>query len=312
MLDAYHHFHTTVETFFEPAHGLLYAGLLAAYVFTGIAMVVNHRRGFAWRDALPKGYETTTAGLIVFLAGGVLDMIKHTLWGFEEGFNALLSPTHLLIGAGMFLIIAGPVRSAIERERPPRSLGEQLPMLLALASMLELMHWGTQFVFLSEAERMNAPLEPGRFPHDTLTLLSLLYYKQGIGLLAVIVQSLLMAGFALYAAQRIRLAGGALTVMLLVGNIFIAAAHSNYLGQFVGVTVASLCAGVFGDLIGQRWKLFAFGIPALYWAVLLAILAATMGGLWWSPDVISGSIVFAGLAGLFALLLTNKEQSPSP
>ena len=70
MLDAYHHFHTTVETFFEPAHGLLYAGLLAAYVFTGIAMVVNHRRGFAWRDALPKGYETTTAGLIVFLAGG--------------------------------------------------------------------------------------------------------------------------------------------------------------------------------------------------------------------------------------------------
>jgi hypothetical protein len=26
MLDAWYHFHSTVETFFEPAHGLLYAG----------------------------------------------------------------------------------------------------------------------------------------------------------------------------------------------------------------------------------------------------------------------------------------------
>lgn len=312
LLDAWYHFHATVETFFEPAHGLLYLGLLAAYGFTAIALLVNHRRGFAWNRALPKGYETTIAGLIVFLAGGVLDLIKHSLWGFEQGFDALLSPTHLIIGAGMFLIIAGPVRSAIERQRPPRSLIEQLPMLLALASMMELMHWGTQFVFLSEAERMNAPLDPARFPHDTLTLLALLYYKQGIGLLAVVVQSLLMAGFALYAAQRIRLAGGALVVLFLVGNVFIAAAHSNYLGQFVAVTAASLCAGIFGDHAVRRWNLFAFGIPALYWAVLLAILALTMGGLWWSPDVISGSVVFAGLAGLFALLLTNKGQSPSP
>jgi hypothetical protein len=125
LLDAWYHFHSNVETFFEPAHGLLYLGLLAAYVFTAIALVASHRRGFAWNHALPKGYETTIAGLIVFLAGGVLDMIKHSLWGFEEGFNALLSPTHLLIGAGMFLIIAGPVRSAIEREHPPRSHSRQ-------------------------------------------------------------------------------------------------------------------------------------------------------------------------------------------
>jgi len=37
-----------------------------------------------------------------------------------------------------------------------------------------------------------------------------------------------------------------------------------------------------------------------------------MGGLWWSPDVISGSVLIAGFAGLFTLALTNKEQSPSP
>ncbi len=320
LLDAWYHFHSTVETFFEPAHALLYAGLLASYVVIGIAMVRNRRDGFAWRYALPKAYDLTLAGLIVFLVGGILDMIKHTLWGFEQGFNALLSPTHLLIGAGMFLIMTGPVRSALERERQPATLVAQLPMLLALASMMELMHWGTQFVFLSEAEQMNAPLDPARFPHDTLTLLSLLYYKQGVGLLAVIVQSLLLAGFALFAVRRIRLAPGALVVLFVTGNLFIAAAHSNYAAQFVAVMLASVCAGAFGDWLrvdrshGQlRPNVFAFGVPAIYWAVMLATLAVTMGGLWWSPDVISGSVLFAGLAGSFAYtIIGGIEQSPRP
>jgi hypothetical protein len=304
LLDAWYHFHATVETFFEPAHALLYFGLFAAYVFTGIAW-------WRWRG-LPKGYETTVAGLIVFLVGGILDLVKHSLWGFEQGFDALLSPTHLIIGAGMFLIMTGPVRSALLRERPPTTLAGQLPMLLALASMIELMHWGLQFIFLSEAERMNAPLNPASFPHDTLTLLTLLYYKQGIGLLAVIVQSLLIAGFALWIARRIRLAPGALAVLLVVGNLFIAAAHSNYIGQFMAVVVASLCAGIFGDLAARRWNLAAFGMPAIYWAVLLTVLALTMHGLWWTPDVIAGSIIFAGLAGLFVNAFVYKEQSPPP
>lgn len=121
-IDAWYHFHSTVETFFEPAHALLYAGLLASYIFTAVAMVAGRRQGYPWRSALPIGYEVTVAGLIVCLVGGVSDMIKHSLWGFEEGFNALLSPTHLLIGAGMFLIIAGPIRSALRRPNPPRTL----------------------------------------------------------------------------------------------------------------------------------------------------------------------------------------------
>jgi hypothetical protein len=97
-----------------------------------------------------------------------------------------------------------------------------------------------------------------------------------------------------------------------VGNIFIAAAHSNYIGQFAAVMLASLCAGIFGDIAGRRPTLFAFGIPAVYWVVLLGVLALTMGGLWWSADVVSGSVIFAGVAGLAVLAFAGKEQSPSP
>jgi hypothetical protein len=318
MIDAYHHFHTTVETFFEPAHALLYAGLLAAYVFTAIELMGGYLRGYSLRRALPAGYESTVAGLIVCFAGGVSDMIKHSLWGFEQGFNALLSPTHLLIGAGMFLIIAGPMRSAFMRPQPPVTWAAQLPLVLSAASMMELMHWGTQFIFLSAAESFNAPLSPARIPHETLTLLTLQYDKQGIGLLAVIVQSILVSGFFLYLARRVRLAFGAITVLLIVGNIFIAAADSNYIGQFVAVVIASLVAGLFADLFrldpaeqrSARWSVAAFTVPATYWVVMLVTLAITMGGIWWSPDVISGSIIFAGLVGLFLNALTGPFSQP--
>jgi len=319
FIDAWYHFHNDVETFFEPAHALLYAGLLAAYVFTAIALVHYHRRGYPWRRALPAGYETTRAGLIVGLVGGVSDMIKHTLWGFEQGFNALLSPTHLLIGAGMFLIVAGPIRAALSRDRA-RSLGAQLPMLIAAASLLELLHWGTQFIFISEASRMNAPLAPYSSPPDVLTLLTLQYYKQGIGLLAVMVQSLLLAGFALYLKRRFELPAGSLVVFMLLGNLFIAGAHSNHLGEFVAVAVASAACGAVGDAFrlgptrsradDPRWYGFAFAVPAAYWTVYLAVLAVTMGGIWWTPDVTSGSILFAGLVGVFLNALMVDSRAP--
>lgn len=313
MIDAWYHFHSTVESFFEPAHALLYAGLLVAYVFTTLAAVAGHRRGYPWRLALPRGYETTSWGLAVCLVGGVSDMIKHSLWGFEQGFNALLSPTHLLIGAGMFLIVAGPIRSGLARSRSLSTLAAQLPLILSAASMMELLHWGTQFIFMSEAERFNAPLSPASIPHWTLTLLTLQYDKQGIGLLAVIVQSLLVTGFVLYLARRLRLAAGANTILLVVGNAFIAAANSNFLGQFLAVIVASIVSGAIADLfrldpedqLSIRWSIASVVVPAAYWTTTLLMLAATMGGIWWSADVISGSILFAGFVGYLLNSLTG-------
>ena len=119
MIDAWYHFHSTVETFFEPAHALLYAGLLASYVFTAVAIAAGYRQGYRWRCALPAGYEATLIGLIVCLAGGVSDMVKHSLSGFEEGFNGLLSPTHLLIGVGHLTDRRGPDPIGARTTRTP-------------------------------------------------------------------------------------------------------------------------------------------------------------------------------------------------
>lgn len=319
FIDAWHHFHETIETFFEPGHAVLYAGLLASYVFTGIAVFVFRRRGYATRSALPPGYELTVAGLFVTMIGGTLDMVKHQFWGFEGGFDALVSPSHLVIGAGMFLIMTGPIRSAFLRTPMPRTLGGQMPMILAAASMMELLHWGTQFIFHSNAELMNAPVTPTSMPHDVLTLLSIEYYKQGIGLLSVLIQSAMLAGFALFVLRRISLAPGGLVALLLVGNVFIAGAQANYPGQFWDAFAASVAAGICGELIAVgpqtvselRWSTFAFAVPAVYWIVLLGVLALTMGGLWWAPDIIAGSILYAGFTGLFVNAIAATRHAVS-
>ncbi len=304
FVDAWYHFHNDVETFFEPAHGLLYAGLLLAYVAAGSFVVRNYRLGYRWPHLVPQGYTTTLVGLVVALVGGFSDMVKHTLWGFEQGFNALLSPTHLLIGAGMFVMIAGLVGNAYARREEQRTLLSQFPLLLAASAMMELLHWGTQVFFQSEAERINAPLPFAHAPHEVLTLLTIAYYKQAIGLFALLAQSLLIAGFALFLKRRFTLAPGALAVLMLLGNLIIAAAQANAWPEFVAVLVASLACGIVGDLFRLdpergaewRWYAFAFALPATYWASFLLVIAATTG-LWWPPDVIFGSVLFVGFTG---------------
>lgn len=316
MIDSWHHFHEDIETFFEPGHAVLYAGLAAAYAVTVAAVLVNRRKGYPLLRALPDGYQTTLAGLVVFAIGGLSDLIKHTMWGFEQFFDALVSPTHLVIGLGMFLIIAGTITGAFARKRPPVTLLAQMPMLLAAASMMELIHWGLQYVFFTNAERMNAPLSLAAFPHDTLTLLTLHDYKQGIGLAAVTFQGLLLAGFVVYLGRHIKLPAGAVTVLFLVGNAFIAFSQSNYAGQIAGVIAASLAAGICADAFGLapgagevRWASCAFLTPMVYWGVNLGVLALTMGGIWWTPDVTAGALLFSGFAGLFVNALGMPVRS---
>lgn len=305
MVDSWHHFHEDVETFFEPAHGMLYAGLLAAYGFTAAGIAINRRKGYPLARALPAGYETTVAGLAVFAIGALGDLVKHSIWGFEQFFDALVSPTHLVIGMGMFLMIAGPIMSALRRTNPPASLAAQLPMLLSAASMMELIHWGLQYVFLTGAERMNAPLPLAAYPHDTLTLLTIHDYKQGVGLATVTFQALLLAGFMIFLGRRIRLPLGAITVLFIVGNAFIAFSQSNYAGQVAAVLIGSAAAGACADLFALgpdatewRWGACTLLAPMVYWIATFAVLAVTMNGLWWTPDVLSGSIAYAGFAGL--------------
>src|SRR3954454_15458089 len=116
FLDGWAHAHLdTLDTFFTPWHAAVYSGALATASFLVAALCINHTRGYAWQRALPAGYELSLLGMGIFALSGVGDMIWHTLFGIEQSFAALLSPTHLGLGLGLGLVVSGPLRAAWRR-----------------------------------------------------------------------------------------------------------------------------------------------------------------------------------------------------
>ncbi len=92
--------------------------------------------------------------------------------------------------------------SALRTRRALRTLLDQLPLIFALATWIELIHFGTAYAFDPGAGRMNAPPSIAPFTPDYLTAIALGYYKTGMGVLIVLFQSTIMAGFALFAGTR--------------------------------------------------------------------------------------------------------------
>src|SRR5947209_1401824 len=79
-LDGWAHNHGKVDnTFFTPWHAVLYSGLALVGIFLVVNLLLNHRKGYPWLEALPPGYSVSLLGLVVFGVGGWLDMILHIL-----------------------------------------------------------------------------------------------------------------------------------------------------------------------------------------------------------------------------------------
>ncbi len=317
--DAGWHIRHDVDTFFTWAHALLYSGLLLLLCLIGSRYAAALRRHETLSAALGAAYRWSGVGVLVFLLGGIADMINHVYFGFEAGFDALLSPTHQVIGAGVLLIISGPIRSAVAQMPRPATLAQQLPAIVSAAAILELVHWGTQVFFRVDAARSLGVIVPHEIDANALTLMTIHFYQQGGSLIAVILQSLLMMGTAFYLVRNFRLQPGALTLLFVLGNGLIAITHSLGWLDAVCVLTASIAAGIAGDAFlsrappyfgSRRWfASFAFVVPVVYAAALLLFTIAFMGGTWWDPLFAVGAVFYAGL---FSLLLSFVASAMPP
>jgi hypothetical protein len=135
------------NTFFTPWHAVLYAGLAVSALFLTGTLILNRRKGYAWREALPAGYGYSLLGGIVFGVGGVLDMIWHILLGFEVNVEALLSPTHIMLALGGVLIVTGPLRAAWLRFPKAQATRKSflLPAVLSVAYLLSVFGFFTEY-----------------------------------------------------------------------------------------------------------------------------------------------------------------------
>jgi Tol biopolymer transport system component len=147
-LDGWAHNHGKVDaSFFTPWHAVLYSGLTLVGLFLIVNLLLNRRKGYPWLEALPPGYSVSLLGVIVFGVGGVLDMIWHILFGTEVSVQALLSPTHLMLGLGTVLIVTGALRSAWLRLPEHKNYGwaQLMPAVICIGLLVSLFAFFTQY-----------------------------------------------------------------------------------------------------------------------------------------------------------------------
>jgi len=312
FLDAWAHGHVPVESFFTPYHAVFYSGMLALAGVIGAYVLRARRLGYDWSDTVPRPYRLALLGVPIFVLGGIADMLWHRLLGIEEGVDALLSPTHQILGLSIFFVSSGPIRSVLA-DRTATTLVRQLPLVLGLATWLILAHFGTAYAFDPGAGRTNAPPPIAPFTSNYLTALAIGYYKIASGVLIVIFQSTLITGFALWVVSRMHPCPGVLTLLFTIANTPAAAAFTNQTPLLAVTLTQSVLTGALADAFIVRYdphpargamrafRWFAVGLPMTYIGIyLLGILISDR--IWWDWNVALGSWIWSGVCG-FALSL---------
>lgn len=320
FIDAHQHLFLAVESFLNPWHMTMYSGAVFAAAVLGVAIARNYQYAGSFWKAIPDGYVQSVFGVAGLLLGGALDFVWHAVFGFEHQLDLLLSPPHLFLLSGLFLLITGPVRSALRRP-DASSLVEQLPMLISLGLAFEIIQFVTQYGFYPEALMRDHPLSQVAFQREQFVLSVFLFYRQALEISIVIWQSLLLAAAVLYLCVRRRLHFGALIVICVVEKLWIGGELSSDFMELLLVVLASVAAGFTGDLLVAKlrvsarspnaFRLFGFAVPAAYFAAYFALAVPMFGGTWWDASFVFGSIAEAGIVGLCVsqLLLAGSQTS---
>jgi hypothetical protein len=110
-------------------------------------------------------------------------------------------------------------------------------------------------------------------------------------------------------------------VLCVAVKLWIGGELSTDLMELLLVVLASLAAGLIGDLIvaklqpsarkPEAFRLLGFIVPAAYFAAYFIFAVPMFGGTWWNASWVFGSIAEAGIAGLCIsqLLLAGSKST---
>ncbi len=318
LWDSWAHLHVGVESFFTPYHGAFYAAMLAGSIIVAVTAARNYRIGYRGWNTLPGPYARALLGIPVFFLGGVGDLIWHSFFGVENRIEAVTSPTHLIIGCGVVLVLSAPIRSALGARDRLHGLRAQMPLLLSLAACLEFVHLGTSYAFDASAARMDAPPLEIANSVDYFSATAIVLYKTGTGVMIVIIEALTLMLFSIWLVSRFSLAFGAMTVFFVLGDSMMAGALTNDRPLFAIHLGMALVAGLVADTLVARTRpsmtnagalqLFGFLVPLAYFGTFFALTVA-LEGTWWNPSLIGGTLVWAGLVGAALATLVGKPAT---
>ena len=306
---AHNNIQALIDTFFTPYHGALYGGFFLVAGLLTFTLVRNVLQGYAWAYALPPGYQLALTGVLVFLVGGVGDLLWHELFGFEADVEALLSPTHLLLATGAALFVTAPLRAAWQRpSRSQEGWRELWPALLALTGLISLLTFFLQYATYARPDALiDRPLRDS-------------YFQSSAGIFAQLMPTLLITGAALFWLRRWRMPVGGFTLFITANYtlMFLMTMKDSFKAPWS--LVATVVAGVVIDLLYQQLQpdsthltamrrfafLTSFAISALY--MLSMLLTQT---LWWPIHMWAGIPFLSGVAGLFLSFVAYPPTVPT-
>ena len=301
FIDGWAHQANKPETFFSPWHGVLYSGFVAAVAWFAYA---GRRSG---RSLNPAGGLDRLAGLgfLLFAAGGVADGVWHEIFGVEADLEALVSPSHLALFFGGFLMVSSPLRLARQRSldepaREPRQLrwADWAPQGISLTLSTALIGFFT--LYLSPFGGVGGD-SPGNGRLGELLEVA--------GLASVLAFNLLLIGAFLFAVTHWRPPFGFAT--LLFGGVALGMAGLEGFA-LVELAIPMIVAGLVADLLMARRTPAAVAAPAVsavMWVGYFSV-AHLSYGITWTIELWAGSIVLAAAASaLMATLVIGPRHS---
>jgi hypothetical protein len=306
FLDGWAHLNMpALETFFSPWHAALYSGFAVTAAWVAAVIWRNHQAGKSFAKAIPAGYRGTLVGIVLFGFAGGLDLAWHELLGIEVSLDALVSPTHLLLGFSLFLIMGTGIRSA-RADSGEGTFEWTPPALLGIVLMTGL---GAFFLIYCSAFARTSPAAlfvptPVGSPGHTESEMPVI-----IGLASYLLTTALIVTPFLYVLSTVRRPTPGIVTMLVAVVAWLPVVMVGFRPTAIVGAAGGTVAAVLGDLLimrlPTRWlsrKLPAVsaGLAALVWSGQLLALALAVGIRWplsmWLGAVVLSSAMAAGLA----------------
>lgn len=293
------------ESFFTSWHAVFYTGFMAV---AGVHLFSMYRnRHYGWLQGLPKGYELSLMGLGIFAVGGLGDMIWHIVFGIEDGVEALISPTHLILAVGMMFIMTGPIRAIGHRLK----VGDEsatvapFPLIFSTGVIVFLLTFMVQYSYFFG--------QPWVLYYSPRTGMEA-QMGQVAGVASIFITTSLLFGPLWLIMRRWTLPVGTFTFVLGLNGLLMGIMADELLiipiAPIVGLIVDGLYARMKpGVSRPGQFRLFALTTPFILFTIYLLGMYAIGENILWSIHMVAGLPFLAAFTGLFLSFLTVPPPS---
>lgn len=277
---------TVEDDFLAGWHLVLYGGVAGVAAVLG-ALAVARGPWYPWRHL-----ASACAGLACLTVGGLTDAVWHEVFGVEASFQALVSPPHLVVLAGLVLLMVAPIDAVADGPTVRLDPARSLVLALSVTSMLLVVSLFTGYLTPLiggselQAGYYTAPLvATSPFDQDIATGLGVTLWFGALVAFTVVV----VRGRAAPVPGTWTVAFGLLGVAPWIASG----------SPAIPLLPALLAYGVASDFVGARGRphpVSTGACVAVMWAVLLAVIDLR-GDLMWDRELVTGVIVTGFLVG---------------